>query len=88
MHFTIKHIWGETCPESREGQSTGALIPPKGPVYQTIWYKRLGKFISLEALMGIIDNMLERLSSRGRGDVEKQLPLNLGYTKNIILEDM
>lgn len=38
--------------------------------------------------MGIIDNMLERLSSRGRGDVEKQLPLNLGYTKNIILEDM
>lgn len=60
----------ETCPKSQEGQSTGAFIPPKGLVDQTTWYKRLSKFIMLEALTGIIDNMLERLLSKERKDMK------------------
>lgn len=62
-----------------------ALIPQKGLVDQTTWYEKLGKFKSLEALVGIIDNTLEQLSSRGHEymeEVKKKLPLNMGY-KNI-----
>lgn len=74
----------EICIESQEGQSTGALVPFEGLIDQTSWYKRLGKFISLKALTAIIDITLERLSLRGREDmeeVEKKLPLNMGYKK-------
>ena len=64
--------------------STSPFGGMRDPVDQTSRYERLGNFISLGALVSIVDNMLEQLSSRDREDVEeeeKKLPLNMGYKK-------